>query len=377
MNILFFTQISPFPVTRGERIRSYGLLKALSNSGHTVHAIIGNEDKISINDFSIKNVIFYEQSPKVFRKVDNLFGVSYFKKDNNLIDVFDNILLKSSIKLAFLDYAFIGQYIKYFKNQGIPVIYGTHNSQSNLSWQKPVEGIFKKVIKFQRKLFQNFHERYYFNRADIIIVVSEKDKDFHSNFVSLKKLIVIPNFLDENKYLNNYLKEDYFVMTANFSAYMNAEGLKWFITNVWDEELDAKIRFKVVGQNSIQALSQIEASKKFLNIEAVGSVKEIYPYIGKAQGVIVPLLQGSGSRLKCLEAMALKTTIISTNKGVEGLNSEGFYVCNTPEEFKSVLLNFEVNDIKADIAYVDFLENYSLKSAVYSMNATIQRAIRG
>ena len=63
------------------------------------------------------------------------------------------------------------------------------------------------------------------------------------------------------------------------------------------------------------------------------------PYIASAKATVVPLLHGSGTRLKCVESMALKTQIISTDLGAEGIEHEGSIItADDPYKFKSEIL---------------------------------------
>jgi glycosyltransferase involved in cell wall biosynthesis len=59
--------------------------------------------------------------------------------------------------------------------------------------------------------------------------------------------------------------------------------------------------------------------------------------------MIVPLLTGSGMRIKIIEAMALRKCIISTSKGAEGINysdRKDIWIADTPEEFISAINKF-------------------------------------
>ncbi len=56
----------------------------------------------------------------------------------------------------------------------------------------------------------------------------------------------------------------------------------------------------------------------------------------RAWAEVVPLRKGGGTRLKILEALALGTPVVSTSKGVEGLDVEDgrhVLVADTPEAF--------------------------------------------
>ncbi|MFT5264634.1 MAG: glycosyltransferase involved in cell wall biosynthesis [Polaribacter sp.] len=56
--------------------------------------------------------------------------------------------------------------------------------------------------------------------------------------------------------------------------------------------------------------------------------------------MLVPLLSGSGMRVKILEGMALGKVVLSTTVGLEGIigkHKEEFLVADTPEEFMAAL----------------------------------------
>mgnify|MGYP000888641478 CR=1 FL=1 len=377
MNILFFTEISPFPIHGGERIRSYGLLKALSELGHNITAVIQNSDKIDLVNYKIKNVEYKEYNISKNSIFNHFLCLHYFEKDKYIISLFDQIINSQKIDLVFLDYAFIGQYISFFKQKKIPVIYGTHNAQSFLTQQMPVKGFLKKLRKMQNVCMQKIHERLYFKNANQVIVVSEEDKKSHSSFITSEKIQIIPNFLDETRYNNDsYKKENYIVMTANFGAFMNQNGLKWFIEEVWDEELDSKLKFIIVGRNSKEALAKINNSKLFNNIIAIGEVNNINPYIAKAKASVIPLIEGSGSRLKCIEAMALKTLVISTSKGAEGIKSNNIIINDSPIDFRKTLLNIDNIAISEELLYNEFISSYSIQAIKPKLKDTIYRALK-
>lgn len=359
-NILFFTEISPFPINGGERIRSYGLIKALSKSGFNIFAVIKNEDNADLTKYSLPNVTYIEYNVK-FNLFKYVFCIDLFKKRASVTKILKKIIDENKIDCAFLDYGFIGHYISFFKKRNIPVILGTHNSQSNLTSQEPTKNLIEKIRKAQRIFLQKIHEKRFFKKADKIIVVSEGDYSFHKKFVPEDKIYIIPNFLDEEKYtVQNIDKEDYLVMTANFNAYMNYFGTKWFLEKIWDNEIAAKTQLLLVGKGSAEILSKLGT---YTNVKATGMVDDIVPYIASSKAVIIPLLHGSGSRLKCIEAMALKTKIIATSKGVEGIDCDSFIIADTPEEFKKSVIEIIYNKpIIDEDSYSVFINKYSISA---------------
>lgn len=369
MNVLFMTEISPFPINGGEKIRSYGLLKVLNNLDYNVTALVGNHDNINFNMYlkkeELNNIKMIElNQTKLKFKIFKLFG--YFMKDKKILKQFNELDL-AQIDIVVIDYYFLGQYISFFKKLNIPVFYGTHNSQALLTKQVSSENVFSYIKNNLNFVLQVFHERLFFNNADKVLVVSEKDLLYHKRFVTKNKIELIPNFLDENLYRTELIKKElYIVMTANFNAFQNIQGLKWFLINVWDQELSEKIKLKLVGKGSKDILKKLHLLD-LKNVEEIGEVDSINEYIQKASISIIPLLHGSGTRLKCLESMALKTQIIGTSLGVEGIEHEGS-ICevNEPKEYKYMILDFfrnkQIIENNTEKAYKIFMDKYSLGS---------------
>jgi glycosyltransferase involved in cell wall biosynthesis len=369
-NILYLTEVSPFPTCGGKEIRRYSILKALSGSGCNVHAIIGNKNKIDLNPFKMEHVSFYEFTYKS-GKLNAIFKYfKIFKKNRKLLRLTRELTARHSIDIAFLDCYFIGQYISFFKKRNIPVIFGTENSQSRLTWMRTDKRVIKKIEKYTNTLLQYIHERLFFNRADAVIVVSDEDLQFHKTFVSENKLVIIPNFLDFSRYTPRDKKDNYIIMTGSFDAYQNKLGLTWFLEQVWDDRLSKLVKLVIAGHHSSGFLEKIKQKNSNLkNVYAAGEVEDITPYISRARTAIVPLLHGSGSRIKILEAMALKTLVISTSTGAEGIDHENTIItADNACDFKNEILkaiegsSSDYYKTKIGAAYQLALKKYSLES---------------
>jgi polysaccharide biosynthesis protein PslH len=363
MNVLFITEITPFPLYGGERIRSHGLLKILETVFSRVVAVTGKSE-IAIPGNHYKNIEFHEFDFKsILSKNKYVNCAKTFTRNKRLLEFIDGLLLNNKFDAVFVDYNFYGQYIPYFKSKGIPVIYGTHNVQSNISAQRPSKTLRDKISRPIETLAFYFHEHYYFRKADAIIAVSENDSLYYRQYMPLHKVFIIPNFLVEADYhVPEAVKEDYVIMAANFNAFQNMMGLEWFVGNIWTDPRFTNRELYIIGIGSDAIAKRSEKIQSFKNIKAFGSVEDIKPYISKAKVSVVPLLHGSGTRLKCIESMALKTQLLSTSKGAEGVEHEGSI--ETADEVPvfierlSEILDGKID--KTEQAFKIFLEKYSM-----------------
>jgi glycosyltransferase involved in cell wall biosynthesis len=71
-----------------------------------------------------------------------------------------------------------------------------------------------------------------------------------------------------------------------------------------------------------------------------GSVPNANEFMMDYDIMVVPLLSGSGIRIKIVEAMALGRVVITTSIGAEGLDVQDgkhLFIANTPEEFVAII----------------------------------------
>ncbi|MCS6840212.1 MAG: glycosyltransferase family 4 protein [Roseiflexus sp.] len=133
----------------------------------------------------------------------------------------------------------------------------------------------------------------------------------------------------------------------------NFDAVKYFLSDIFPhikvERPD--VRLIVTGRAPLErraALPQVEG------VEFTGYVPDVRPFVARSWCEVVPLRLGGGTRLKVLEALALGTPVVSTPKGVEGLELEHnvhVLIAQTAREFAEATLNLlERPDLRARLA---------------------------
>jgi glycosyltransferase involved in cell wall biosynthesis len=105
------------------------------------------------------------------------------------------------------------------------------------------------------------------------------------------------------------------------------------------EACDIPFRMQLVGPMPTPAM--LAAAERDSRIEVTGPVRDVRTFLDEASVMPVPLVHGSGTRLKVLEAFAAGLPVVSTPKGVEGLAVEGerhLRIARTPDEFVESIL---------------------------------------
>lgn len=131
--------------------------------------------------------------------------------------------------------------------------------------------------------------------------------------------------------------------------YPNYEGIKWFLDNCWHELLntDNSYHLRIVGHSSEPFVSEV--IDKYPNVSFTGFVKELKTVIQNTI-TIVPILTGSGIRMKILEAATIGCPIVSTSVGAEGLpmqNGINCIIADTPEAFVNAILEYQKPDLRS------------------------------
>ena len=80
-----------------------------------------------------------------------------------------------------------------------------------------------------------------------------------------------------------------------------------------------ELELVLVGRNPTEAM--LEAASTDARVVVTGAVPDVRPYLAEAGAVPMPLFDGSGTRLKALEAFAAGAPVVSTAKGLEGLEA--------------------------------------------------------
>jgi len=189
-----------------------------------------------------------------------------------------------------------------------------------------------------------------FRELELGIVVSEVDKSLLQKLCPEGRFEVIENGVDVSKFRPNPEKADpnTLLWVGGFDHFPNKQGIYWFLDSVFPliKRGLPEIELQLIGGGVPDKLKRL-ASADF-SIKLLGYVDDPIPYIQRATVFIVPILSGSGTRLKLLEAMAVGKAIVTTNigcEGIEGADDKHFLITDTPEQFSAAITKL-LNDKK-------------------------------
>ncbi len=347
-----------FPLINGGMLRYVNLLQQLSNISNLsviTFASRSEIDKLKIGLPNLVNVQFLSLSgndielPFVLTWLPKKIAISIygrllsrriFAKSNGILmaiyPLLSNLLSKENFdfvvyeNVATLDLARLMK----LKFRKVIQIYDAHNFDSEIAFQQ-----FKRY-EISKLIYKNISrtESGIYKYIDILWTCSERDKFLFSkaNNKCIAQIDVIPNGtnlinLDFIKH-KKVKSENTILFVGSLDYDFNNEGLIWFLNSILPY-IKIKVKFKIIGSGK-PSVELINLSKKFHYVELVGFIENLYIHYIDTDLVVIPLLSGGGTRLKALEAMNYHRAIVSTSKGVEGIEiSDQVLIVNDAHQF--------------------------------------------
>jgi polysaccharide biosynthesis protein PslH len=172
-------------------------------------------------------------------------------------------------------------------------------------------------------------------KCDVVMAISNEDEATIQQCSPGAKTVVVPAGMDisaepENQ---NYNPVDLFFIGA-MDWMPNTQGMDWFVKEVLPAlaKQFPQVKVNVAGKKMSDEFKALKSA----NLLPVGEVPDAKTFMLQHGLMIVPIISGSGIRIKILEGMALGKTILATTIAAEGLgltNGENILIADTPQQF--------------------------------------------
>ncbi|NVO09890.1 MAG: glycosyltransferase family 4 protein [Bacteroidales bacterium] len=339
MNILILANKPPFPAKDGSSLATLNMAKGLAKAGNKVAVLAISTPKHKckqewipkeIKDLIDIKLIHINTRINPFKGVWNLFfsnfpyNIERFINSNYSTEL-KNIINSNIYDIIQLEGLYLVPYISEIqKITKIPIVYRSHNIEHEI-WER-ISKNEKNWIK--AKYFSSLSKRILRMEVSIsahvnaLVAISQRDEQwFKANGFS-KPTISIPMGYTEPELTNSTgLANNDICYIGSLDWIPNQEGLVWFLNNVWPKVQNecSTVSFHIAGRNTPKSI--IERLKKEKNVIFHGEVDSSTQYLSKFSILVVPILSGSGMRVKIVEGMMLRTAIITTSIGLEGISA--------------------------------------------------------
>lgn len=359
MNILFVTNEIPYFTGGGMPIRDFNLIKNLS--GIHQFTVVCFEDRdlgsmvkklTALEKIIVKVVLVKGIDEHLNKWTARLQTIEHiFHPKSWHVRVFSSKAMKKQVKslinarkydIVHVNHVEMGQLLQLVTHSkrvlGIEVV--TPKLERLLNIQT---GILTRIANYvEWKKFKHYEKAIY-GKMDLYTMASEIEENRVREISPEAKVVVIPNGVDTAFFRSSYdcwhgEQEKRILFIGTMSYEPNEDAVLYFYEKIWPTlkyEIPS-LKWWIVGRNPTIAMKAITS----VDIEVMGEVESIQPYMESSTIMIVPLRCGGGTRLKILEAMAAGLPVVSTTIGAEGLNindGENILLADSPEGFTDAI----------------------------------------
>ena len=334
MKILLLCNKSPFPAFEGGPMAMSSIVKGLLDAGHQVKILAVNSKKFNVHpedipeDYRMKTgieLIDVDLQVKPMKAFANLFSNKSYHVERFISKAFTSrlieVLKKDFYDVVQLETVFMAPYIETIRKYSKAlVVLRAHNVEHHI-WERMAKGtrffLKRAYINHLARTLRNY-ELSAIDRVDGIAAITRKDAAFFRKYCATPTIDIPYGVYPEDFHPNYEVSEKpqfYHIGSMNWMP--NEEGIRWFIDECL-ESVVAKVPdfvFHLAGRNMPSWLTTL----KNTHIDVIGEVPDAKEFVANHDVAIVPLLSGSGIRIKIIESMALGKTVITTMVGAEGI----------------------------------------------------------
>lgn len=365
IKILQLCNKAPFPPNDGSSIAIYNMSKGLISQGvelhlHTLNTVKHHKPENQIPQDYLTDTNYYSYNintnPSVFGALFTLFSKkSYFvtrfynkEFENHLVDFLKN----NKIDIVQLEGLFMGTYISSIKKYSdAKIVLRAHNIEHKI-WERHIyqsKSFFKRwYLKIENNKLKKY-ELKAFNDVDAIVPITPKDAYLISNLCKVPIHTALTG--TDIKEYTNVKREDFDPCSIFHFGSMdwipNQEAVDWFLTNCWSviKNKIPKARFVIAGRNIPKRFKELNDEAVLIEENVPNSI-DIY---SKYNVMIIPVLSGSGLRIKIIEGFCFGKAMVSTSIGAEGIDchpDNDIVISDSPEKFSQSIIELLQNKNK-------------------------------
>lgn len=310
------------------------IITGLLEAGHQVKILAVNSKKYNVSiddipeDYRLKTgieLIDVDLRVKPLNAFKNLFSKKSYHLERFISKDFTKrlteVLESDTYDVVQLETLFMTPYVETIrKHSKALVVLRAHNVE-HLIWERIAKGtrffLKRAYINHLAKTLKNY-ELSAISQVDGIAAITRKDAAYFRKYCATTT-IDIPYGVYPDAFTPNYEIEEkpsfYHIGSMNWIP--NEEGIRWFIDNCL-EAVTAKVPdfvFHLAGRNMPEWLKELNNP----HVDVIGEVPDAKEFVANHDVAIVPLLSGSGIRIKIIESMAMGKAVITTMVGAEGI----------------------------------------------------------
>lgn len=379
MHILFLTQILPYPPASGPKVKTWHVLRYLSERGHriTLASFVRPEELPYIED--VKKVCAAVHSVPVRRsRVSDIYyllrsqftGRPFLVERDDLAEMrslVNRIVASESVDVIHADQLTMTQFafpLPVPNGKKPALVFDAHNAVWMITARMKENAAFymklplaletNRIKKYEGMIVKNFDATLAVAEPDRLLLLDALHQNYPDQDVPIS---VIPIAVDTRQIQPVTAAENSLNILTMGTLYYppNADGIRWFIQQVFPlirQKLPG-VKLTIIGKNPPKDFQKLAADETS-GIVTTGFVPELDPYFAQSAVSVVPVRAGGGMRVRILEMFARAAPVVTTTVGLEGIDAcpgEDVLVEDSPEEFaKSVINLLQDHDLQKKLS---------------------------
>ena len=352
--ILLIKPVLPYPPNQGTKIVTFEMVRALQEEFDvTVLARVQSRDEAplvgELERFCHRVVTVMAPSRK--SPAHRLAYKAFYSLKSSLLrrslkSQYDcpGALIKAARRLAaedfdlvFVDYWQLGKLLPLFPPERCVLI--THDIDLLVNRQISLleRNLFRKVHAVRRWLLEQREELAAYRAAGRVWVLTELDQ---SAVASIRRsddgIDIMPFGVDTDHFSPSGMQRNKgeILFLGHLKAPFNRDALNYFIQRIHPHIDDLEgASVAIIGGELPKELQYFGLKR---DVDVIGRVSDIRPYLHRASCLVVPLRFGGGLRIRILEAMAAGLPIVCSSVAIAGMPFEAgqdYLLAEKPEEF--------------------------------------------
>ena len=338
--LLFLAHRIPYPPNKGDKIRSYHLLRFLAQR-YVVHLATFVDDE---NDWQYVDTVkalcnggevcFRPLRPRM-AKVKSLAGLATgealtlpYYRDSGMRGWVDSLLARRPVQRAVVFSSPMAQYVEHHAIRRIADLVDVDSDKWTQyaakarwpgSWIYGREG--RRLFDYERKVAGSFDATFFVSPAEAALF-HRLAPETATRVSSFSNGVDTEYFSPDTNYDNPFAdSRATIVFTGAMDYWPNVDAVTWFAREAFPVVQRARpdARFCIVGS---RPTSQVLELARLPGVEVTGTVPDVRPYLAHARMIVAPLRIARGVQNKVLEAMAMGRPTLVTPQALEGIDAE-------------------------------------------------------
>lgn len=357
MNILFLSQIVPYPPHGGVLQRGYNIIRELHKLGRvhllaflhpdtltTPSMISESREVLSRYCATVEYFPLWPKRSKSALRLAYLAGAVWPEpfsvlahRSSAFRTRISKLIATGNLDIVHFDTIALAQYLP----EQLPCasVVTHHNIESMLMARRSAaeKGYAARFYTRQQARKLESYEADHSPRFDMNIMMSSLDEAALRHLAPDIRTAVVPNGVDVEYFVPRPDEErPVMIYTGGMNMFANRDAVLYFLHEIWPmiRKQIPDAQFFAVGQDPPPELCALATANS--GIVVTGYVDDVRPFIAQAGVYVVPLRVGGGTRLKVVDAMAQGKAIVSTSLGCEGIDvipDKTIMIADDPQEF--------------------------------------------